>query len=152
MDMTSNKPYLLRAYYDWIVDNELTPYILVNTHYPGVEIPQNVVESDGRVVLDLSPRACRGLHMALDRVVFTTRFSGQSVQIVINPEAVMAIYAKENGQGMHFPDEPIREPRSSFEQGNAKMRTLEGIHSQKTSQRPSLTLIKQEKNSSDDME
>jgi stringent starvation protein B len=102
--MTSRKPYLIRAMYDWIVDNNLTPYILVDSEYPGVQVPLGYV-SDGRIVLNISPRACRGLHLENDRIVFTAKFSGQSEQIFVVPAAILAIYAKENGQGMEFGEE-----------------------------------------------
>lgn len=102
--MTSSRPYLIRAIYDWIIDNQLTPYILVNAEYPGVEIPQEYV-SAGRVILNISPESCRGLHLDNDRIVFSTRFSGLTVQLVLSPGAVLAIYAKENGRGMEFGEE-----------------------------------------------
>lgn len=102
--MTSSKPYLIRALYDWIVVNGLTPYFLVNAEAPGVQVPQEHV-NDGRIVLNISPSACRGLHLDNDRIVFTARFSGQPIQIGLPPGAVLAIYAKENGRGMEFAEE-----------------------------------------------
>jgi stringent starvation protein B len=130
MSMTSNKPYLIRALYDWIVDNNLTPYILVDAEYPGVQVPQEHV-SGGRIVLNISPKACRGLHIGLDRIVFTARFSGLSVQIFVVPAAVMAIYAKENHRGMEFSieDEPPPPPIPGEPKKGGK---------------PSLTLVKKE--------
>ncbi len=118
MSMTSNKPYLIRAMYDWIVDNDLTPYILVDTDYPDVQVPQEHVNG-GRIVLNISPKACRGLHLEIDRIVFTARFSGQSVQIFVVPAAVMAIYAKENHRGMEFDveDPPSPSPASGKSKG-----------------------------------
>jgi len=104
MSMTSNKPYLIRAMYDWIVDNDLTPYILVNAEYPSVEVPQDYVNA-GRIILNISPKSCRGLHLDNDRILFTTRFSGQTMQLFLHPHAVLAIYAKENGRGMEFGEE-----------------------------------------------
>ena len=104
MTMTSNRPYFIRAIYDWIVDNELTPYLLVNAEFPGVEVPQDHVNA-GRIVLNISPKACRGLHMENDRILFTARFSGLATQIFVSPAAVLAIYAKENGRGMEFGEE-----------------------------------------------
>ena len=95
---------MIRSIYDWIVDNALTPYILVDAEYPGVEIPQEFV-SGGRVILNISPESCRGLHLDNDRIVFSTRFSGRTVQLALGPGAVMAIYAKENGRGMEFGEE-----------------------------------------------
>ena len=66
-NMTSNRPYLIRAMFDWIVDNDLTPYLLVNADYPGVEVPMEHV-NEGRIVLNISPKACRGLHLGNDRI------------------------------------------------------------------------------------
>lgn len=102
--MTSSKPYLIRAIYQWIVDNELTPYIVVNATVAGLQIPEQYIEN-GRIVLNISPRACRGLHLENDRIVFSARFSGVAMQIFVPPTAVMAIYAKENGRGMVFTEE-----------------------------------------------
>ena len=110
--MTSNKPYFIRAIYDWIVDNDLTPYLVVNALHPDVEVPQEFV-NDGKIILNISPRACRGLHLENDKILFTARFSGQTTQIFASPAAVMAIYAKENGRGMEFGseyDEPTAPP------------------------------------------
>ncbi len=109
--MTSIKPYLIRAAYDWIVDNNTTPYILVNSDYPGVQVPvDHVIES--RIVLNISPAATRGLLLENDRIVFTARFSGKAEQIFVPPGAVMEIYAKENGRGIpfEFEEEPTPPP------------------------------------------
>lgn len=122
MLMSSNKPYFIRAVYDWIVDNDMTPYLLVNAEHPEVEVPQNFVSS-GRIILNISPKACRGLHLENDRILFTARFSGQTTQICVVPEAVLAIYAKENGRGMEFGpeyDEPSAPPVSRKESSQAK--------------------------------
>ncbi|MFT4058553.1 MAG: ClpXP protease specificity-enhancing factor [Legionella sp.] len=101
MNMTSIKPYLIRSAYDWIVDNGLTPYILVSTDYFGVQVPkEHVVE--GRIVLNISPAATRGLLLENDRIDFAARFSGKTEQISIPPGAVLEIYAKENGRGIPF--------------------------------------------------
>lgn len=109
MTMTPNKPYLIRAFYDWIVDNKLTPYILVNAAYPGVQVPQEHIRQD-RIVLNISPTATRGLLLENDRIVFTARFSGQTEQIFVAPKAVLEIYAKENGRGIAFTEEEDEDP------------------------------------------
>jgi stringent starvation protein B len=132
MNMTSNKPYLIRAIYDWIVDNNLTPHILVNAEYPGVQVPLEHVNK-GRIVLNISPQACRGLHMENDRIVFTARFSGITVQIFVVPAAVFAIYAKENGRGMEFGEEYNEPPPPSSVRGSE----IKG-------RKPALTLVKKE--------
>lgn len=136
--MTSNKPYFIRAVYEWIVDNELTPYLLVNAEHPNVEVPQEYVNA-GRIILNISPKACRGLHLENDKVVFTARFSGQTFQIYVDPNAVLAIYAKENGRGMEFGpeyDEPTAPP-VTHKKSTSKKST--------SSKRPVLTLVKNDK-------
>jgi len=100
--MTSNRPYLLRAIYDWISDNGLTPYVLVDAGQPGVRVPSHVVKN-GQVVLNLAMRAVANLDLGNDRISFQARFSGVSQSIVIPVGAVLALYAQENGQGMMFP-------------------------------------------------
>ena len=109
MAMTSNKPYLIRAFYDWIVDNELTPYILVDAAYPGVQVPKEHIRHE-RILLNISPSATRGLLLENDRIVFTARFSGQTEQIFVLPNAVLEIYAKENGRGIAFAIEEDEDP------------------------------------------
>lgn len=102
--MSSRKPYLIRAIYDWLVDNDLTPYLLVNANFPGIEVPQEHI-TDGKIVLNVSPKACQGLHLDNDRILFTASFSGNAIQIFLHPKAVLAIYAKENREGLEFPEE-----------------------------------------------
>lgn len=106
--ITSSKPYLIRGIYEWLLDNELTPHLVVDTDLEGVQVPQDYVE-DGRITLNISPLACRGLHLDNERIVFTARFSGNSHQIALPPAAVLAIYAKENGRGMVFGKEEDEE-------------------------------------------
>ncbi len=101
--MTSTRPYLIRAFYDWIVDNQLTPYILVDAEIEGVQVPREFVK-DGHIVLNISPMACQGLHIQNDRIIFSARFSGVALQVCVPPKAVQAIYARENGRGMIFND------------------------------------------------
>jgi stringent starvation protein B len=103
--MTSNRPYLIRALYEWIADNNLTPHILVNAELPNVEVPQNYVH-DGRIVINISPSAVRNLQLGNDSIEFSGRFAGTPHDIYIPSIAVMAIYARENGQGMVFGEEP----------------------------------------------
>lgn len=102
--MTSNRPYLLRAFNEWILDNHLTPYLLVNAEYDGIEVPAGYAEN-GKVVLNISPTAVRGFSISNEAVSFNARFGGISCFINIPVNAVQAIYAKENGMGMIFPDE-----------------------------------------------
>lgn len=102
--MTSNRPYLVRAMYDWICDNGLTPYLLVDAHQPGVRVPTHAVK-DGQIVLNVAMRAVSDLELGNDRIRFHARFGGVSQQVDAPVVAVLAIYAQENGQGMMFPVE-----------------------------------------------
>lgn len=103
--MTSSRPYLIRALYQWIVDNGVTPYILVDAAYPGVDVPHQYIQ-DNKIVLNIAPMAVQGLTLGDEDITFNARFSGQPTDLYVPVESVLAIYAKENGQGMMFTDEP----------------------------------------------
>ncbi|MGY0611110.1 MULTISPECIES: ClpXP protease specificity-enhancing factor [unclassified Luteimonas] len=104
--MTSHRPYLLRALYEWIVDNGMTPHLLVDALGPGVRVPPHTVK-DGRVVLNVAERAVSRLHMDNEAVSFTARFGGVSHPVTVPVGAVLAIYARETGQGMALPDDQV---------------------------------------------
>ena len=96
VSMTSNRPYLLRAMYDWISDNGLTPYVLVDAAAPGVQVPKSAVK-DGRVVLNVAARAVAQLDLGKEFLRFTARFSGVSQLVEVPIAALLAVYAHENG-------------------------------------------------------
>ncbi len=102
--MNSNRPYLLRALYDWICDNHLTPYLLVDASGDDLSIPYDFVEDD-KIVLNISASAVRDLDLSNDYINFKARFSGKSMNVYFPIEAVIAIYANENGRGMIFQEE-----------------------------------------------
>lgn len=102
--LSSNRPYLVRAMYDWISDNGLTPYLLVDAHVEGVRVPTGAVK-DGQVVLNVAVRAVLALELGNHAIRFQARFGGVSQQVEVPVPAVLAIYAHENGQGMMFPAE-----------------------------------------------
>ena len=103
-EMSSSKPYLLRALFEWINDNEQTPHIIVDAERVDVNMPPQSIQ-DGRLVLNISPLATRNLSMDNEAVSFQARFSGVSQDIWLPMEAILAIYARENGQGMMFSEE-----------------------------------------------
>jgi len=112
MPMTTHRPYLVRALNEWILDNNCTPYILVNAFEKGVQVPQNYVK-DGQIVLNISPVAVQGLVISNQGIEFNGRFGGIPTYVYVPTAAVLGIYAKENGQGMIFDrDEPMPEPPS----------------------------------------
>ncbi|OAI16500.1 stringent starvation protein B [Methylomonas lenta] len=102
--MTPLKPYLIRSIYEWITDNSLTPHLLVNAEYPGVNLPMDFVE-DGRIVLNIRAEAVQSLALGNDEIEFNARFSGKPMRINAPIQAILAIYAKENGRGMVFDPE-----------------------------------------------
>jgi stringent starvation protein B len=106
--MRDQRPYLLRALNEWIVDSGCTPHVLVDANQPGVTVPQTAV-SDGRVVLNISPAAVRYLHIGDDSLAFEARFGGVARQVSVPLTAILAIYARENGAGMAF-EPPAGDP------------------------------------------
>ncbi len=122
--LTSTKPYLVRAIYEWILDNELTPHLLVDAQYPGARLPAEFVQ-DGQIVLNIAPGAVRDLVMGNDWISFGARFGGVARELMVPSEAVLGIFSRENRQGMVFP--PPEYPQEA---------TGESAASQAPAQRP----------------
>ncbi|MDT8896363.1 ClpXP protease specificity-enhancing factor [Halomonas sp. I1] len=104
--MHSSRPYIARALYQWLLDNELTPYIVVDAEQEGVEVPRQFVQN-GQIVLNMGVSAIRDLSMENDAIAFSARFGGKPTQLMVPMEALIAIYARENGVGMVFGHEPV---------------------------------------------
>lgn len=102
--MTPSRPYFVRAIYEWLNDNLLTPYLLVDATRAGVQVPAAFVK-DGRIVLNVAPGAVRDLLLRNEDVSFSARFGGVPMQVYVPMAAVLAIYSRENGQGMFFDEE-----------------------------------------------
>ncbi|ESP95296.1 ClpXP protease specificity-enhancing factor [Pseudoalteromonas luteoviolacea] len=137
--MTSNRPYLLRAFYEWIVDNQCTPHIVVNANYPHVQVPVQFVQ-DGQIVLNVSPSAANNFSMDNDALSFSARFSGQPMQVYVPVEAVLAIYARENGEGTIFSEASIEEDyeEQAYDSADDVEQEVE-IQSEDTEEKPSGT-------------
>ncbi len=129
--MTSSRPYLLRAIYEWLIDNQLTPYIMVDAMMLGVEVPERFVE-DGKIILNVEAQAVAHLRLGNDAIEFDARFSGISHHVFVPIRAVKAIYAYENGRGMVFGDEEGDDGQASS--GKQKHPTKKG--------RPNLKIVK----------
>jgi stringent starvation protein B len=99
--VTSHRPYLLRALYEWILDNDATPYVIINTAATDVVVPDGHAQND-RIVLNISPRSIRNLNIGNERIEFDGRFGGRPFRVGAPIAAVLAIYAKETGAGMAF--------------------------------------------------
>jgi len=102
--MSSHRPYLLRALVEWINDNGMTPHLMVDAGVPGVQVPSSAIKEE-RVVLNIAERAVVGLHIDNEFVSFTARFGGTSFPVSVPISAVLAVYARETGQGMALPDD-----------------------------------------------
>ncbi len=125
--MTTSRPYLVRAIHEWILDNDMTPHLLVDIEGEGVEIPAQQGQN-GKIVLNISPSAVEGLSLGNDAVAFRARFGGIATDVHVPLDSVLAIYAKENGRGMVF-DEDEHDPGP-------------GDSTSKASKRPSLKIVK----------
>lgn len=101
--MTTSKPYLIRAIHEWILDNRMTPHLVVDANYPAVRVPLEFV-NEGRIVLNISPGAIQSLLIGNDWIEFNARFGGTAREVLVPIEAVVGIFTRENGQGMVFPD------------------------------------------------
>ena len=106
------RPYLLRAYYDWLVDNSFTPYLVVDATYLGVNVPVEYVK-DGQIVLNLSANATGNLQLTNAFIQFNARFKGVSRELYIPMGAALAIYARENGDGVMFEPEEVYDELNS---------------------------------------
>lgn len=99
-EITSTKPYMVRAIHEWCTDNGLTPHLLVAVNSQTV-VPMAYVR-DGQIVLNINYSATKGLHIGADAVTFSARFNGASNELYVPMSAVRGIFARENNQGMFF--------------------------------------------------
>ena len=112
--LTPRRSYLLRAFYEWLLDNQLTPHLVVDVTLPGVQVPMEYAR-DGQIVLNIAPRAVGNLELANDEVRFNARFGGIPRQVSVPLAAVLAIYARENGAGTMF------EPEAAYDEDTSIM-------------------------------
>ncbi|MCI1181827.1 ClpXP protease specificity-enhancing factor [Enterobacter cloacae] len=112
--LSPRRPYLLRAFYEWLLDNQLTPHLVVDVTLPGVLVPMEYAR-DGQIVLNIAPRAVGNLELANDEVRFNARFGGVPRQVSVPLAAVLAIYARENGAGTMF------EPEAAYDEEVASL-------------------------------
>lgn len=117
--MSSSRPYLVRAFNEWVLDNDCTPYIVVDAGIQGVQVPNEHV-ANGQIVLNISPGAVKSLVIGNGALEFNARFGGVPMQVFVPLQAVIAIYAKENGEGMVFGSEPgMPDPDGTTDTSNA---------------------------------
>ncbi|MBC8948568.1 MULTISPECIES: ClpXP protease specificity-enhancing factor [Xenorhabdus] len=111
--MSPRRPYLLRAHYEWLLDNDMTPHIVVDVNCYGVNVPMEYAQN-GQIILNISPRAVGNLQLTNDEVRFNARFGGVGRQVTVPMAAVIAVYARENGAGMMF------EPEFAYDADNTE--------------------------------
>jgi len=138
--MTSNKPYLIRALYEWLVDNDATPYIMVDTTHSGIDIPDGI-DKDGQVVLNIAAGAIQGLEMSNEFIAFSARFNGTSRNLYIPVKAVMAIYSMEDGEGMMFADDTSAETAADSDNKDSTNKERAQAKAKKSA-KPGLTIVK----------
>ena len=135
--MTSSRPYLVRAFNDWILDNHCTPHIVVDASIQGVQVPSDHI-ANGQIVLNISSSAVKALIIGDSALEFSARFGGVPMQVYIPLQAVMAIYARENGEGMVFGSEP----GSPGPEGPGQTSRQGRPGAERPSGRPSLKVVK----------
>ena len=141
MQLTSNKPYLLRAIYDWIVDNNATPHVVIFADNPQVIVPQQFVE-DGKIILNISPSAAQDLLVDNDGVSFSARFGGKPFNIYSPIGAILALYASENSEGMSFDIEDFDDLPPEGSPTDSPKTNTKNNKSAKSSGRPTLKVVK----------
>jgi stringent starvation protein B len=137
--LTSTKPYLVRALYEWIVDNDCTPYIIVNAEATDVEVPRQYVE-EGRIILNVSEDAVRDLQITNDSLEFNARFNGVATQVYTPVSAILAIYAQENGHGMVFSEDGEQQPHQPSPPEGSKFK--KNIKRPDPSNKPTFRVVK----------
>ncbi|MEM8593555.1 MAG: ClpXP protease specificity-enhancing factor [Pseudomonadota bacterium] len=137
--MVSNQPYLLRAFYDWIVDSACTPHVLVDATLTGVSVPQEHVQ-DGQIVLNISPMSVEALNLGNEWITFFARFSGQRTYIEVPVHSIRGIYAKENGEGASFQTSFDAEVDNSYVTSPSSPSDKDD--SRKPRKKPTLTVVK----------
>ena len=129
MTRRSRRSYLIAAIYEWAIDCGYTPQILVAAEYPGVQVPSAYVQ-DGRIALNIAPMAVQGFDPGSDPLFFSARFAGRPFDVEVPVGAVLAVYARENGEGLVFgetegqpdPTEPPGSPPAPSEGSGSQSR------------------------------
>ena len=126
-EMTSNRPYLLRALYSWITDNNMTPHVLVDAEVTGVEVPLQAIQK-GKVILNIDQAAVHELELGNEWLTFSARFSGKRHSVTVPVDAILAIYSKENGQGMMFAQEDESDPPTDPDDDGSGLKPIRRPH------------------------
>ncbi len=138
LNLSPTRPYLARGIYEWICDNNLTPYLLVDATKPYTDVPTQFIQ-DGQIVLNIVPHAVHKLNMSNDAITFSARFGGVSKDIYVPMAAVLGLYAKENGQGLFF--DPDEYANAQIEQNALESTQTEVLEPETPKKKPSLRIL-----------
>ncbi|MBK0064414.1 MULTISPECIES: ClpXP protease specificity-enhancing factor [unclassified Acinetobacter] len=138
IDVSPTRPYMARAIYEWICDNQLTPYLMVDATQPYTSVPEQFVK-DGQIVLNIAPHAVHQFQMSNDAISFSARFGGLARDIYVPISALMGIYARENGQGLFF--DPDEYANAQTTEDTLKSNTQDKVESETPKKKPSLRLL-----------
>lgn len=138
LNLTPTRPYLARAIYEWICDNQLTPYLLVDATQTGVHVPQQHIK-DGQIVLNITPHAVHLFQISNDAISFNARFGGVAQDLYVPMSAVIGIYSRENGQGLFFDPQEYEGNTNVVEDALEEAQTTTPEHSVK--KKPSLRIL-----------
>ncbi len=138
LNLSPTRPYLTRAMYEWICDNHLTPYLLVDATRPHTDVPTQFVQ-DGQIVLNIVPHAVHRLNIGNEAITFSARFGGVSTDIYVPMNAVLGVYARENGQGMFF--DPEEYSHVQTDEDALKSNTTATQESDTPKKKPSLRIL-----------
>jgi stringent starvation protein B len=135
-NLSPTRPYMARAIYEWICDNQLTPYLLVDATQPNTMVPEQFIQ-DGQITLNIVPHAVHALNMSNDAISFSARFGGVSRDLYVPFSAVLGIYARENGQGLFFDPSEYQHIQNTEDalKSEAEQKT------EQTKKKPSLRLL-----------
>lgn len=138
INLSPTRPYMARAIYEWICDNQLTPYLLVDATQPYTSVPEQFVK-DGQIVLNIAPHAVHQFQMSNDAISFSARFGGVARDIYVPISALLGIYARENGQGLFF--DPDEYANVQTTEDTLKSNTQDQVESETPKKKPSLRLL-----------
>ena len=146
MKIRSRVPYLLQPLLEWLLDNDMTPYLIVNTLIPEVSFPAGFAQPDGRIIFNVSPSAVRNFTIEKDYVLFDSRFSGSPFEVYVPRRAVLALVSKETGDGMWFPENDYspdgqKQAETSDIQPESKLDSKKDGVAQK-GKKPNFTIVK----------
>ncbi|ECE6726031.1 MULTISPECIES: ClpXP protease specificity-enhancing factor [Acinetobacter] len=138
INLSPTRPYMARAIYEWICDNQLTPYLLVDATQPYTSVPEQFVK-DGQIVLNIAPHAVHQFQMSNDAISFSARFGGVARDIYVPISALLGIYARENGQGLFFDPDEYANVQTTLD--TLKSNTQDQVESETPKKKPSLRLL-----------